>query len=198
MSPTRHGIRAARPGRQPPRPPVSPRPVVGRLLAAALAALAGLAWAGDGRADRPGGRTLAERGPCRVVRVFDGDTIGVRCSGRWELVRYIGINAPETRHPTRGEEPGGREATAANEKLVAGRQVRLETDVQLRDVHDRLLAYVWVQQPGGGEVMANGEMLARGYARLMTIPPNVRHVKWFVELQREARQAGRGLWASRR
>jgi micrococcal nuclease len=133
---------------------------------------------------------------CRVVRVFDGDTIAVRCSGRGTLVRYIGIDAPETHHPTRGEQPGGREATALNERLVGGRWVRLETDVQRRDAHDRLLAYVWVREPGGGEVMVNARMLAEGHARLMTIPPNVRHAKQFVALQQEARRAKRGLWSA--
>lgn len=160
----------------------------GTLAVAALAALP----AGE-RPARP--LAAAERAPCRVLRVFDGDTIAVRCSGRADRVRYIGINAPETHHPTRGQEPGGREATAANVRLVGGRTVRLETDVQVRDVHDRLLAYVWVREPGGREVMANARMLALGYARLMTIPPNVRHVKQFVELQQEARRAGRGLWS---
>jgi len=28
----------------------------------------------------------------------------------------------------------------------------------------------------------------------MTVPPNVRHQELFVKLQREARDAGRGLW----
>jgi micrococcal nuclease len=167
-----------------------------RWAAAAVAVAAVVALPAGERLARPLA-AAAERAPCRVVRVFDGDTIAVRCSGRADHVRYIGINAPETRHPTRGEEPGGREATAANVRLVGGRTVRLETDVQVRDVHDRLLAYVWVREPGGGEVMANARMLALGYARLMTIPPNVRHVKQFVEIQQEARRSGRGLWSAR-
>jgi len=28
----------------------------------------------------------------------------------------------------------------------------------------------------------------------MTVPPNVRYQELFVKLQREAREAGRGLW----
>lgn len=130
----------------------------------------------------------------RVVRVIDGDTIEVCClKGRRERVRYIGINTPETRHPTRGEEPGGRQATAVNRHLVEGKAVRLELDVQERDRYGRLLAYVWVTR-NGAEVMVNAELVRLGYAQVMTVPPNVRHVGLFLRLQREAREARRGLW----
>ena len=124
-----------------------------------------------------------------VVRVVDGDTIQVRVADRLEKVRYIGVNTPEVHHPRKGEEPGGREAMAVNRTLVDGRRVRLETDVRPRDRYGRLLAYVWV-----GEVMINAELVRRGYAQVMTIPPNVRHQALFVKLQRDAREAERGLW----
>jgi micrococcal nuclease len=124
-----------------------------------------------------------------VVRVVDGDTIHVRLGARLEKVRYIGVNTPEVHHPRKGEEPGGREATAVNRSLVGGQRVRLETDVQARDRYGRLLAYVWV-----GDTMVNAELVRRGYAQVMTVPPNVRHQELFLALQREAREADRGLW----
>ena len=124
-----------------------------------------------------------------VVRVVDGDTIHVRVGERVEKVRYIGVNTPEVHHPRKGEEPGGRDAMAINRTLVERRHVRLETDVQARDRYGRLLAYVWV-----GETMVNAELVRRGYAQVMTIPPNVRHQALFVKLQREAREGARGLW----
>lgn len=124
-----------------------------------------------------------------VVRVVDGDTIHVRVGERLEKVRYIGVNTPEVHHPRKREEPGGRDAMAINRTLVERRLVRLETDVQARDRYGRLLAYVWV-----GETMVNAELVRRGYAQVMTIPPNVRHQALFVKLQREAREGARGLW----
>ena len=42
-----------------------------------------------------------------VDRVIDGDTILVRIGDRVETVRYIGVDTPETVHPTRGIEPYG-------------------------------------------------------------------------------------------
>lgn len=124
-----------------------------------------------------------------VVRVVDGDTIHVRIAERIERVRYIGVNTPELHHPIRGAEPGGREAFRVNGDLVAGKRVRLELDVQTRDRYGRLLAYVWV-----GDVMVNAELVRSGYAQVMTIPPNVRYQALFLQLQREAREAARGLW----
>src|SRR2546421_12050327 len=105
-----------------------------------------------------------------VTRVVDGDTIVVRLGASSEKVRYIGVNTPEVHHPRKGEEPGGREATEVNRGLVGARHVRLETDVQTRDRYGRLLAYVWVD-----DMMVNAELVRRGYAQVMTGPPNGRH-----------------------
>lgn len=124
-----------------------------------------------------------------VVKVVDGDTIHVRVSDRVEKVRYIGVNTPEVHHPRQGEQPGGREAWDVNRRLVAGRQVRLELDIRERDRYGRLLAYVWI-----GETMVNADLVSRGYAQAMTVPPNVRYQQLFLRLQRDAREAGRGLW----
>jgi micrococcal nuclease len=124
-----------------------------------------------------------------VVRVVDGDTIHVRLTDRVEKIRYIGVNTPEIHHPSKGEEPGGREAAEVNRGLVGGRRVRLELDVQTRDRYGRLLAYVWV-----GDTMVNAELVRLGYAQVMTVPPNVRYQDLFVKLQRQARDAHRGLW----
>jgi len=124
-----------------------------------------------------------------VVRVVDGDTIYVQLTDRVEKIRYVGVNAPELHHPLKGEEPGGREAAAMNRHLVGGRHVRLELDVRTRDRYGRLLAYVWV-----GDTMINAELVRQGYAQVITVPPNVRYQELFVTLQRDARNAHRGLW----
>jgi micrococcal nuclease len=133
----------------------------------------------------------AQTDDCAVVHVVDGDTIHVQCGARVEKVRYIGMDAPEIHHPLWGAEPGGREAAALNRRLVGGRHVRLELDVRARDQYGRLLAYVWA-----GDLMVNAELVRLGYAQVMTVPPNVRYQALFLKLQREARAAGRGLWAA--
>jgi micrococcal nuclease len=124
-----------------------------------------------------------------VTHVVDGDTIAVLLDGHAVKVRYIGMDTPETRHPIRGEEPGGREAAAVNRRLVLGKTVRLELDVREWDRYRRLLAYVYV-----GDVMINAELVRLGCAHAVMVPPNVAHARHLARLEREAREARRGLW----
>ena len=137
-----------------------------------------------------------------VRRIVDGDTVEL-IDGR--LVRYIGIDAPEVRRRARpgdrewraGEdphwvvdpEPFGQEAMEANRGLVEGKRVRLEYDVETHDRYGRLLAYVFVDGR-----MANAALLEAGYARLLTIQPNVRYAQRFRDLVKDARRRHRGVW----
>ena len=70
--------------------------------------------------------------------------------------------------------------------------MRLELDLQKIDPYGRLLAYVYLPD---GE-MFNETLLRQGYAQVATFPPNVKYVDRFLEAQREAREANRGLWGS--
>ncbi len=82
----------------------------------------------------------------QVVRVIDGDTIQVCCVfGDRVTVRYVVVDTPEIHHPMKGIERAGKEASEANRKLVDGKTVRLEFDVQEQDRYGRLLAYVYLE-----------------------------------------------------
>lgn len=124
-----------------------------------------------------------------VTRVIDGDTIEVTLNGKTYTVRYIGIDTPETVHPTLGEEPYGKEASIKNKELVEGEKVRLEKDVSETDQYGRLLRYVYVD-----DLFVNAELVRLGYAQVATYPPDVKYQSYFLQLQNEARTNGRGLW----
>jgi micrococcal nuclease len=124
-----------------------------------------------------------------VLHIVDGNTIDVQLDERKIRVRYIGINTPETAHPRKGVEPFGKEAKEANRRLVEWKTVRLELDIEKWDRYRRLLAYVYVD-----DLMANAELVRQGYAQVATFPPNVKYQEVFLRLQREAREAKRGLW----
>jgi micrococcal nuclease len=132
-------------------------------------------------------------GRAQVLRVVDGDTIRVRLDGRTERVRYIGVDTPESVKPGTPVQCFAKRASAANAALVAGRSVRLVADVEQRDRYGRLLAYVY-REPDGAFV--NAQLVRDGFARTLTIAPNVAHARELAGLARQARRAGRGLWAA--
>ena len=162
------------------------------LVVLALVAAAGGAGAGgvlDGGDDAAPG--AADVG--RVVKVIDGDTIHVQVGSVREKVRYIGVDTPETKDPRKPVQCFGQRASDFNAELVGDERVRLVRDVEERDRYGRLLAYVHRVRDG---LFVNAELVRLGYAQPLTIAPNVRHAERFGSLARDARGAGRGLWAA--
>jgi micrococcal nuclease len=163
------------------------------LIAAVLVFIA--IWRGcgdDGGSGDPSGPVTV-----RVTHVVDGDTIDVAMpDGDEETVRYIGIDTPETVKPDTRVQCGGPRAHEANERLVGDREVTLRFDAERRDVYGRLLAYVYVHGagPGGRALFVNAELVRRGLARTLTIPPNDSFAALFARLAARAGAAGRGLW----
>ncbi|MBA3533154.1 MAG: thermonuclease family protein [Ardenticatenales bacterium] len=130
-------------------------------------------------------RTIpADAEQAEVLHVIDGDTIEVEIEGQQYRVRYISVDTPER------DEPFYEEATRANADLVEGKRVWMEKDVSDTDQYGRLLRFVYV-----GDTMVNAELLRQGFAQVVTFPPDVSRVDSFLLLEREARTAGRGLWA---
>lgn len=121
-----------------------------------------------------------------VVSVVDGDTIKIEGG---EVVRYIGINTPETVAPGKSVECFGKEASAKNKELVQGKVVELTRDVSQRDRYGRLLRYVWI-----GDMMVNQVLVREGYAQVSTYPPDVANADMLLEAQRLAREEEKGLW----
>jgi micrococcal nuclease len=119
-----------------------------------------------------------------VTKVIDGDTIVIDTGHR---VRYIGIDTPEV-YPV--QEAYGVEAWQANRKLVEGKEVRLEPDVSETDKYGRLLRYVYTD-----DIFVNAELVKLGLAEAKAYPPDTKYQGLLEQLEGEARQAGRGMWA---
>ena len=122
-----------------------------------------------------------------VSRVIDGDTIELSTG---EKVRYIGIDTPEIKHPSKGIECYGKEALEKNSELVSGKKVRLEKDVSETDRYGRLLRYIHVD-----DVFVNDYLVRQGYAHASSYPPDIKHQDQLKEAEIEARENKRGLWS---
>jgi micrococcal nuclease len=129
--------------------------------------------------------------PAAVTRVIDGDTIEVASNGEGFDVRLIGIDTPETVHPTELVGCYGPAASRFTTKTLDRQDVWLQFDVEHLDQYGRTLAYVWL-----GEELFNETLVARGFAQVSTYPPNVKYVDRFIAAQRDARSHERGLWGA--
>lgn len=126
----------------------------------------------------------------RVTAVIDGDTIEVVRRSQNDIVRLLGVDTPETHHPTKPVGCFGPEASAFSTHYLLGQLVDLEDDVEHRDIYGRRLAYVFL----GGRLF-NDVLLRHGLARLLVIAPNRAHGRDFLDSELLARHQKRGLWA---
>lgn len=142
----------------------------------------------------PSVASAAEQREATVVRVADGDTIAVMLAGERITIRLVGIDTPETKHPSRPVECYGKEAAGyLADLLPPGTVVRVATDPLLdtSDRYGRLLALVWK-----GDLLVNRRLVSHGYAVVYTYQ-GVRGTYTGVleRAEKRARAAQRGLWA---
>lgn len=125
-----------------------------------------------------------------VAQVFDGDTVRL-ADGRH--LRFIGLDTPEMGRDGDPPQPLAEAATQALRGLLAqgGGELLLRMDAEPRDRHRRLLAHPFLTD--GRSLTA--ELLRRGLATVLVVPPNGWNLECYLAAEREARAHGRGLWA---
>jgi micrococcal nuclease len=128
----------------------------------------------------------------RVLDVVDGDTVKVAYRGVEVSVRVIGIDTPETVHPSEPVECGGPQASAAAARLLTGKSVRLVFDPSQgrTDAYDRTLAYL--QAPDIGDFGL--AMIRQGRAAEYTYDSAYARQARYLAAQSTAQGAGRGIW----
>lgn len=118
-----------------------------------------------------------------VTWIYDGDTVEVEQSGRFEDIRLVGINAPDS------GECYYAEALEFLIDEIKGGQVELSLDG--RDQFDRTLAYVWADT-----TLVNLDLVERGLAIATTPHPDDVYGPLLVEAEEQARADATGLWGS--
>ena len=133
-------------------------------------------------------------GPYEVAKVVDGDTIRVMIDGEETKVRMIGIDTPESVHPDKSKNTEeGEYASDRVKDLLEGESVYLEYDVSSEDQYGRMLAYVYLDD---GETMIERILLSEGLASIMTVQPNSKYADEFYNIQKKAREEGKGFWGT--
>lgn len=130
----------------------------------------------------------------KVTRVIDGDTVVVIIDNQDETVRLIGIDTPETVHPTKPMQCFGPEASQAAKKYLTNQTVRLEIDQTQgeRDKYHRLLRYLFLTNGDN----FNKLMITDGFAHEYTYKTPYFYQTEFKQAEQEAKNNKRGLWKS--
>ncbi len=135
--------------------------------------------------------SLSEGEAFKITYIVDGDTFhGTNADGEKRKFRPIGINTPETGKRNGRPEPYHQEATDFTKAMLLNQTVRIIYDVTELDKYGRHLVYVYLQDG----TFFNLEIIRAGWARTMTIAPNVKYAELFAQAQQEAREQGRGSW----
>ena len=130
-----------------------------------------------------------------VDHVYDGDTVRLTDGRR---LRLIGLDTPEIFHDGRKAEPFAKAARSALVALLAqsGHQLHLAYDRERIDKYGRTLAHAYIVN---GQPLSVGiELLVKGYAKTLFVPPNDRFAGCYRAAESRAREARAGLWGSTR
>jgi micrococcal nuclease len=131
----------------------------------------------------------------KITRHVDGDTVHVTLENppagfnRIEKIRMIGVDTPETVHPSKDVEYFGREASAFTKEALLGKDVFIALDWDTRDKYGRLLAYIYTADGR----CHNAALIEEGFAHAYTRFP-FQFLEEFRLLERKARESKAGLW----
>lgn len=151
-------------------------------------------WAGEIAGEN---EQLGEFQKATVIRVVDGDTIVVSIDNENVKVRLIGVDTPESvasqeyldKTGKQNTQEGKTASAFTKEVLSHCDAVYLQADEGDLDKYGRALRYVWIEVPSEiskeeiEEKMLQGILLSNGYAKTMSIKPNVKYAETFSEIQ---------------
>lgn len=135
--------------------------------------------------------TTNQPGLYSVTGFNDGDTITVNMNGSQEIIRFVGVDTPETQDPRKAVQCYGKAAATFTKNLIGSNPVRLEADPlgTNRDRYNRLLRYVYLPN----NTLVNAEIIRQGYGFAYTSFPLTKADE-FKDLENQASTSKRGLW----
>lgn len=134
----------------------------------------------------------------KVTEIVDGDTLFIDPPYKGgNEIRLVGIQAPKLALGREGfqEWPLAPESKGLLSELTLGEHVGLSFGGSNRDRYGRWLAHLHIVSGARKDMWVQGEMLRQGLARVYSFPDNRALVDEMLILEKEARQANRGIWA---
>lgn len=135
----------------------------------------------------------AEKVAVKFEGCVDGDTIKVMLDNKKTTVRFLAIDTPETVHPTKGEEPYGKEASNYTcDKVKNAKKLELEYDEgsTKTDKYSRALAWVFVD-----DNLLQKDLVSLGYAKVAYLYGDYKYTDELKEIEKTAKSKKLGVWS---
>ena len=135
--------------------------------------------------------TLSSATQFKVIRVVDGDTIVVDYKGKYEKVRLLCVNTPESVHPDKKQNTFmGKVASDYTKERLEGKYTDLEFEGPRKGKYGRLLAYVFIDGKN-----FNLELVETGLSPYYTkYGLSQKYDKEFRDAERYARDHKLNIW----
>lgn len=138
----------------------------------------------------------------KVKYAVDGDTIWVDIDGKDEKIRFVGVNTPEIAKDGKPAEFMADEAKDFTNSILKNKEIYLERDISDRDKYDRLLRYIWLEEPAKNPSLSdiekntlNGILVKEGYAYANYYKPDIKYQDYLKELEKSAQDNKKGIWS---
>lgn len=129
-----------------------------------------------------------------LEKCIDGDTATFKdSSGNSYKTRFLAIDTPETVHPTKGEQPYGKEASNYTcNTLTSASSIQLETDSNsdIKDRYGRLLAWVYVD----GKLLQES-LVEQGLAKVAYLYGDYKYTEQLKVVESNAKTSKLGVWS---
>lgn len=124
----------------------------------------------------------------------DGDTAKFIYKNEEITARFLAIDTPETKHPTKGVEPYGKEASEYTcSKLKEAEEIKLEydNDSDEKDKYDRHLVWVFVD----GELLQK-KLISKGFASVAYLYGDYKYTEELESAEQDAEDNKLGIWSN--
>ncbi|MGZ1747145.1 thermonuclease family protein [Staphylococcus argenteus] len=137
--------------------------------------------------------TKLHKEPATLIKAIDGDTVKLMYKGKAMTFRLLLIDTPETKHPKKGVEKYGPEASAFTKNMVENaKKIEVEFDKgQKTDKYGRGLAYIYADGK-----MVNQALVRQGLAKVAYVyKPNNTHEQLLRKSKAQAKKEHLNIWS---
>lgn len=135
----------------------------------------------------------AERVLVKFEACVDGDTIKVMLDDKKTTVRFLAIDTPETKHPTKGEQPFGKEASNYTcDKVKNAKKLEIEYDEgsTKTDKYNRTLGWVFTD-----DTLLQKDLVSLGYAKVAYLYGDYKYTEDLKKEESIAKSKKLGVWS---